>query len=65
MKNLQVYKRRIVCLIRDMVEKCPDVRFIQLLCALGIVNREDRFYEESDETIEIVIKNMEKVYNEQ
>lgn len=65
MKNRQAYNRKIVSLISDMVEKCPDMRFIQLLWALGIVNREDRFYEESEETNEIVIKNMEKVHNEQ
>ena len=47
--------------VADMVEKCPDMRFIQLLWALGIVNHEDRFYEESVRTKEIVDSNYNKL----
>jgi hypothetical protein len=44
-----------------MVEKCPDMRFIQLLWALGIVSHEDRFYEESIRTKEIVDLNYKEL----
>lgn len=32
----------------------PELRFIQALWALGIVSLEDRFYEESDKTLDKV-----------
>ena len=38
--------KKILTKIAEFIERCPDMRFIQLLWALGIVNSEDRFYEE-------------------
>lgn len=53
--------KKIVSKISEFIERCPDMRFIQLLWALGIVNSEDRFYEESEITYKIVEKYCNKV----
>ena len=50
--------------LRKYFEKYPQMRFIQGLWALGIINRdkyfviEDRFYEESGQTFEKVKENV-------
>lgn len=44
--------KKILEILNREVEEYPDFRFIQLLWKLGIVNNEDRFYEESNETLE-------------
>lgn len=61
MCNRQEYNRKIVSQISEMVEKCPDLRFIQILWALGIINHEDRFYEESNETNKIVDEKIKRI----
>lgn len=61
MSNRQEYNRKIASQISEMIEKCPDLRFIQILWALGIINHEDRFYEESDETSKIVDENINRI----
>lgn len=55
MKRIDV-NRKILEIIADKVEKYPDYRFIQLLWAMDLINAEngnieDRFYEESDVTL--------------
>ncbi len=41
----------ILNIIVDFIKENPNLRFIQALWALGIVDREDRFYEESKQTL--------------
>ena len=55
--------KKIFTKIAEFIERCPDMRFIQLLWALGIVNSEDRFYEESEKTAEIVEEYCNKIMN--
>lgn len=55
MKRIDV-NRKILRIIATEVEKYPDYRFIQLLWAMDLINAEngnieDRFYEESDVTL--------------
>lgn len=55
MKRIDV-NRKILGIIADEVEKYPDYRFIQILWAMDLINTEngnieDRFYEESDVTL--------------
>jgi len=38
----------------------PQIRFCQALYNLGIINNEDRFYEESNRTLTRLRKNIEK-----
>lgn len=47
---------KILSKVLRLVLKCPDLRFIQILWALGIVDSEDRFYEEPN----ITLKRMEE-----
>lgn len=54
--------RKIVQKLAEMIEHCPETRFIQLLWALNIVSSEDRFYEESSETLEKMMENVDKIY---
>ena len=65
MNNRLYYNLKLLHILRRKINENPDLRFQQLLWNLGIENGNDRFYEESKETNEIVIKNMEKVHNEQ
>lgn len=44
------YNKKLLDIISRAIEKYTDLRFIQLLWKLNIVNNEDRFYEESKET---------------
>lgn len=48
--------KKILDIIAKSIDKNHDMRFIQILWALGIINSkndiiEDRFYEESEETL--------------
>ena len=54
--NRQKYNLEILEEVKNFLEKHPDMRFIQALWALNIVDKEDRFYEESDITLEKVKK---------
>ena len=47
-----------VTILEEYITKYPNFRFIQLLWLLDIVNNDDRFYEESEETLEIVLKKL-------
>lgn len=61
--NRKEYNEKILTLLKEYLEKYPDIRFIQALWNLGIIDSEvidspgheifvprDRFYEEPDET---------------
>ena len=44
--NMKIYEE-----LGDFLLSHPELRFIQVLWILGIVNDEDRFYERSEETL--------------
>lgn len=50
---------KIIKLLATAAKLNPDLRFIQLLWHLDIVNDEDRFYEESNITLEKVLEKYE------
>ena len=55
-KNRQINNKKLIELISDYVDKHPEMRFIQALWALKIIDRGevgiiDRFYEEPDDTL--------------
>lgn len=50
------YNKKLLDIISQAIEKNPDLRFIQLLWKLNIVNNEDRFHEESKETYNLAKK---------
>lgn len=58
--NLEILK-----ILNKVILQNPDMRFVQLLWALNIINIdnndfiEDRFYEESDKTLEFIKKEAE------
>ena len=53
--NLKIYE-----ILGDFILTYPELRFIQLLWIMGIVNKEDRFYEPSEVTLEKVRKYLTK-----
>lgn len=53
--------KQIVEKISKIVDACPQLRFIQLLWALGIVDGHDRFYEESELTNKVIDINYKKL----
>lgn len=53
--------KQIVEKISKIVDVCPQLRFIQLLWALGIVDGQDRFYEESEITNKVMDINYKKL----
>ena len=62
----QETNRKILELLSNEIEKYPDIRFIQALWALDIINMnddrviEDRFYEEPEKTLEKIWQRLEK-----
>lgn len=60
--NIEILK-----ILNKVILQNPDMRFLQLLWALNIINIdidnngfiEDRFYEESDKTLEFIKKEAE------
>lgn len=46
------YNKKILNIIKNEIEKNKDLRFIQLLWNLNIIDHEDHFYEESKETFD-------------
>ena len=44
--NMEIYE-----ILGDFLLTYPEIRFVQALWCLGIVNNEDRFYERSEETL--------------
>ena len=51
--NMKIYE-----LLGDFLLTYPELRFIQALWAIGIVDREDRFYEPSEVTLEKIKKRL-------
>lgn len=69
--NRKEENKKLLKVLADYLENNPDIRFIQALWALGIIDREvidtsgfetsfivDRFYEEPDKTLERVISKI-------
>ena len=54
MKEQQIVNLLIAFELLDYLIENPDLRFIQALWALGIVDGNDRFYEFSEKTLEKV-----------
>lgn len=46
------YNKKILNIIKNEIEENKDLRFIQLLWKLNIIDHEDHFYEESKETFD-------------
>ena len=61
MKKQQMENLEIAYEILDFILDNPDLRFIQALWALGVVNGRDRFYERSQQTLERVRACLEEV----
>ena len=57
-KNRQKSNKKLLTILKEYITKYSNFRFIQLLWLLGIVNNKDRFYEESAQTLEIVLKKL-------
>lgn len=49
------YNKKILNIIKKEIEENKEFRFIQLLWKLNIINHEDRFYEESEETFNKIV----------
>lgn len=49
--------QKILEILKEKVEEYPDLRFIQLLMNLDVVDHEDRFYEESNITLKRIMDN--------
>lgn len=52
--------RRILTILSEYIEKHPDLRFIQILWALNVVDHSDRFYEEPETTLEKINNELRK-----
>ena len=50
----------IVTRLSALVDMYPQLRFIQLLYASGIIGKEDKFYEESCDTLENLKDRLEE-----
>lgn len=50
----------ILKLLEDYILMNPQIRFCQALYNLGIINNEDKFYEESNRTLVRLRKNIQK-----
>lgn len=59
MTNRQYNNVLILSQITDYIDKHPDVRFIQALWNLGIIDKNDNFYEESECTLNKMKKGLE------
>ena len=51
------YNKECLRELTEFLKDHPEMRFIQALWALGIVNSEDRFYEESEVTFNKIKEN--------
>lgn len=64
MSTRQEYNKKILTYLSEKINQCPDMRFVQILWALGIDDGQDNFYEESKKTLEKVENNIKKINNE-
>lgn len=51
------YNKECLRELTEFLKNHPEMRFIQALWALGIVNNEDRFYEEPEVTLNKIKEN--------
>lgn len=58
--NRQEYNLKILDIIKAKVQECPDMRFHQLLWAFGVTTEKDQFYEESEVTLNRLLKTLHK-----
>ena len=58
--NRQEYNLKILDIIKAKAQECPDMRFHQLLWALGVTIEGDQFYEESEVTFNRLLKTLHK-----
>lgn len=63
--NRYISNKKILDIIAKSIDENHDMRFIQILWALGIINSkndiiEDRFYEESEETLKKINSELHK-----
>lgn len=57
--DMDNYNQQIINYLLKFITNNPEMRFIQVLWALGVVDNSDRFYEESNTTLEKV----KRIYN--
>ena len=55
---------KIVEKISEMVKRCPELRFTQLLWALGFYDGQDNFYEEPEQTLAKIEKKCNLIMGE-
>ena len=55
--NRQEYNLKILDIIRAKAKEYPDMRFHQLLWAFGVTIEGDQFYEESEVTLNRLLKH--------
>ena len=61
MSNRHEYNQKILELLKIYLDKYPDVRFVQALWSLGLVDKKtDKFYEESQITYTNLINKIVK-----
>ena len=58
--NRQEYNLKILDIIRAKAQEYPDMRFHQLLWALGATVEGDQFYEESEVTCNRLLETLRK-----
>ena len=58
--NRQEYNLKILDIIRAKAQEYPDMRFHQLLWALGVTIEGDQFYEESEVTCNRLLEILRK-----
>lgn len=61
MSNRHEYNQKILELLKIYLDKYPDLRFVQALWSLGLVDKKtDKFYEESEVTYTNLIDKIVK-----
>ena len=58
--NRQEYNLKILDIIRAKAQEYPDMRFHQLLWAVGVTIEGDQFYEESEVTCNRLLETLRK-----
>lgn len=58
LKNRKKYNQKILTILEREVEENPQLRFIQILHILGIIDGTDKFYEEPKLTYEKIKKEI-------
>mgnify|MGYP006962935482 CR=1 FL=1 len=61
MRERTYYNAMILHKLKVMLNKNPDMRFIQALWILGIADDKDRFYEEPEITYKRIINNLNSI----